>query len=43
MLSCYEIDLIFGLDSGAPVFIDWPRDQTAFEEATVEFACAADG
>ena len=27
----------------APVFIDWPRDQTAFEEATVEFACAADG
>ena len=27
----------------APSFIEWPRDQTAFEEATVEFACSADG
>lgn len=26
-----------------PVFSDWPRDQTTFEEATVEMGCSADG
>lgn len=37
--------LIFGsfLNAAGPTFTDWPKDQTAFEDATVEMGCSADG